>query len=77
MDPQTAGALATSAATLVQLIALYRQQVGSRKDLTHKHFIEWLDYHRLESVKEQITQTFHLQSQVDGLRGCGRDRERR
>jgi hypothetical protein len=37
MDPITASTLL---ATLVQLIGLYRQEMGARKDLTHREFIE-------------------------------------
>ncbi len=43
MDPITASTLL---ATLVQLIGLYRQEMGARKDLTHREFIEWLEVHR-------------------------------
>ena len=64
MDPITASTLL---ATLVQLIGLYRQEMGARKDLTHREFIEWLEVHRHEEIKELITHTFHLQSQVDDL----------
>jgi len=64
IDPLTG---ATTFATIVQLIALYRQEMGARKDLTHREFIEWLDEHRHEEVRELITHTYHLQSQVDDL----------
>jgi hypothetical protein len=64
MDPLT---LSTAAATIVQLIGMYRQERGARKDLDHRDFIEWLEYHRHEDIKELITHTFKLQSQVDDL----------
>jgi len=64
LDPLT---LSTVAATIVQLIGMYRQERGSRKDLDHRDFIEWLEYHRHEDIKELITHTFNLQSQVDDL----------
>ncbi len=64
MDPISA---TNFAATLVQLIALFRQERGARKDLTHREFIEWLEHHRHEEIKELITHTYHLQSQVDEL----------
>jgi hypothetical protein len=51
----------------VQLIAIYRQERGARKDLDHRDFIEWLEHHRHEDIKELITHTYHLQSQVDDL----------
>jgi len=64
VDPISATNLA---ATLAQLIGLFRQERGARKDLTHREFIEWLEYHRHEEIKNLITHTYHLQSQVDDL----------
>src|SRR5882757_7597434 len=64
VDPISATNLA---ATLMQLIGLFRQERGTRKDLTHREFIEWLEHHRHEEIKELITHTYHLQSQVDDL----------
>src|SRR5947208_16770785 len=64
VDPISATNLA---ATLMQLIGLFRQERGTRKDLTHRDFIEWLEQHRHEEIKELITHTYHLQSQVDDL----------
>jgi len=57
----------TAAVTITQLLGLYRQEIGARKDRTHREFIEWLGYHRHEEIKELVTHTFHLQSQVDDL----------
>jgi hypothetical protein len=59
--------LATAAVTITQLLGLYRQEKGARQDLTHKEFIQWLEYHRHEELKELITHTFHLSSEVDQL----------
>jgi hypothetical protein len=59
--------LTTAAVTITQLIGLYRQEAGARTDCTHREFIEWLEYHRHGEIKELITHTFHLQSQVDDL----------
>src|SRR5438105_15263360 len=59
--------LSTAAATIRQLIGMFRQEKGARQDLTHKEFIEWLEYHRHEEVKELITHTFHLSNGVDEL----------
>ena len=58
---------ATAFATIVQLLAIYRQERGARKDLNHQDFIEWLEHHRHGEIKELITNTYHLQSQVDEL----------
>lgn len=64
MDPLSN---ATAFATIVQLLAIYRQERGARKDLDHRDFIEWLNQHHHEEIKELITTTYHLQSQVDDL----------
>jgi predicted transcriptional regulator len=54
-------------ATIVQLLGLYRQENGKRTDLTHQQFMEWLEYHRHEEVKDLISNTFHLSQEVDQL----------
>ena len=59
--------LVTAAATITQLIGLFRQEQGARKDLSHRQFIEWLEYHRHNEIKELITNTFHLSMQVDEI----------
>ena len=61
MDPVTA------LATIVQLLGLFRQEKGQRTDLNHQQFIEWLEYHRHEELKDLITHTFHLSQEVDQL----------
>jgi len=61
MDPITA------LATIVQLLGLFRQEQGARDDLTHRQFMEWLEYHRHEELKELISHTFHLSQEVDRL----------
>jgi hypothetical protein len=58
---------ATTLATLVGLLGTYRQERGARKDLDHRDFIEWLEYHRHEELKELITGIYHLQTEVDAL----------
>jgi len=64
MDPL---AIFTTVATLIELLAIYRQERGARRDLDHRDFIEWLENHRHEEIKELITHTFHLQAQIDDL----------
>jgi hypothetical protein len=59
--------LVTAAATITQLIGLFRQEQGARKDLSHRQFVEWLEYHRHNEIKELITHTFHLSTQVDEI----------
>jgi hypothetical protein len=64
INPQAA---ANFTANLLQLLGLYRQERRARKDLDHRDFIEWLEYHRHQEIKELITRTYHLESQVDDL----------
>jgi hypothetical protein len=57
----------TALATIVQLIGMFRQEQGERDDLTHRQFIEWLEYHRHQELKDLISHTFHLSQEVDRL----------
>src|SRR6266542_832415 len=59
--------LTTALVTITELIGLFRQEKAARADVTHREFIEWLEYHRHEELKELITHTFHLSSEVDTL----------
>ena len=54
-------------ATIVQLIGMYRQEKGQRDDLTHREFMEWLEYHRHEDLKRLISDTHHASKHVDQL----------
>jgi hypothetical protein len=64
MDPITAS---TTLATIVGLICNYKQERGAKKDLDHRDFIEWLEYHRHEDIKNLITNTHGLQEEVNQL----------
>jgi hypothetical protein len=57
----------TALVAITELIGLFRQEKTTKKDATHREFIEWLEYHRHEELKELITHTFHLASEVDAL----------
>mgnify|MGYP005840957665 CR=1 FL=1 len=61
MDPITA------LVAIVQLIGLYRQEVGRRTDLSSEEFMNWLEAHQHDEIKKQISETFHLQDQVNVL----------
>ena len=52
---------------LVGLLCNFRQEVGARKDATHREFMEWLANHRHNELRDLISQTHHLQSEVDDL----------
>jgi hypothetical protein len=64
MDPITA---ATSFSTIVGLICNFRQENGAREALDHQQFIEWLEYHRHEDLKNLIVNQAALQTEVDKL----------
>jgi hypothetical protein len=64
MDPLTA---ATAFATLVGLICNFRQERGERKALDHQKFIEWLEYHHHEELKNLIVNTAALQNEVNNF----------
>jgi len=60
MDPLTL-------ATIVGLICNYRQEKGARAQLDYQQFMGWLESHRHDELKNLISQTHHLQSEVDAL----------
>jgi hypothetical protein len=60
-------AAATTFATLVGLICNFRQEKGEHEALNHQEFIEWLEYHRHEELKNLIVNTATLQTEVDKL----------
>jgi hypothetical protein len=64
MNP--AGAASTFA-TLVGLVCNFRQERGQQEALNHQNFIEWLEYHRHEDLKNLIVNTAALRTEVDNL----------
>ena len=58
---------ATTLATIVQLLALFIQERQGRTDANKAGFMEWLETHRHEEIKNLISETHHLSSQVDSL----------
>lgn len=63
-EPLTA---ASAFATLIGLIRSYRQEKGARAQLDNQKFIEWLQYHRHEDIKNLIVNTAVLRTEVDQL----------
>jgi ABC-type transporter Mla subunit MlaD len=61
VDPIT---LTTSFATIVGLICNYKQQQQDQKAASSQDFLQWLDEHRHEELKNLILQTHGLESQV-------------
>ena len=64
MDPTST---ATALAIIVGLICNFRQERGATEQLDHKKFVEWLEYHQHEDIKNLILNTYHLQAEVDKL----------
>ena len=46
--------ITTAFAEIVGLLCHYRQEKGDREALDHQKFIEWLEYHRHEEIKNLI-----------------------
>jgi hypothetical protein len=57
----------TEFAELVGLICHFRQEKGDREVLDHQRFVEWLEYHRHEELKNLIVNTAALRTEVDSL----------
>ena len=64
MDPLTAS---TTLATIVQLVGMFKQEQKDCKNAEHQEFVEWLEYHRHEDIKNLICNTAALQSEVVNL----------
>lgn len=64
MDPITATA---AFATIVQLLAIFKQERGNKAGEDHREFIEWLNYHKHEEIKTLICNTAAIQAEVDKL----------
>jgi len=63
-DPLTT---ASAFAAIVGLISNYRQEKGSKEALDHQNFVEWLEYHHHEEIKNLICNTAALRGEVDKL----------
>lgn len=54
-------------ATLVGLLCNFRQERGQQEALDHQKFLEWLQYHRHEELKNLIANTAALRTEIDNL----------
>lgn len=64
MDPAP---LISSFVSLVGMLALFKQERGTTENLDHRKFMEWLDHHQHQELKDLISRTHHLSSEVDQL----------
>ena len=52
---------------LVSMLTLFVQERRHRKDLDHKSFLEWLDNHQFQELKQIIQNTHDLPREIDQL----------
>jgi len=63
-DPLTT---ASAFASIVGLVSNFRQERGASEALDDQKFIEWLEYHHHEEIKNLICNTAALRTEVDNL----------
>ncbi|HEY5744743.1 MAG TPA: hypothetical protein VIU12_01595 [Chryseolinea sp.] len=54
-------------ATLIGLICNFRQEKGTREQLSYQQFMDWLETHRHEDIKNLISETHYLQTEITNL----------
>lgn len=64
MDPLSG---VTTLATIIGLLCTFRQERAQRKASGLQEFLAWLDYHRHEEIKNLITGTAALRSEIEVL----------
>ncbi len=64
IDPLTA---TNTFATIVQLLGMFKQERKDSQNAGHQEFVEWLQYHRHEDVKNLICNTAAIQADVAKL----------
>jgi hypothetical protein len=57
----------TALASIVSLLRIFKQERGERKKADHLAFVEWLNYHHHEELKDVIVNTAALRSAVDNI----------
>lgn len=57
----------TALITLLGLLVTFVQEQGSKRNLSHRQFKDWLDTRRHDQLSDQLAENQHLQSQVDAL----------
>lgn len=58
---------ASSFASIVSLLRIFKQERGDKKKTNHQAFVEWLEYHRHEDLKSLIVNTAALRTEVDNV----------
>jgi hypothetical protein len=57
----------TAFVSIVSLLRIFKQERGDRKKVDHQAFMEWLDYHHHEELKNLIVNTAALRTEVDNI----------
>lgn len=58
---------AAAFASIVSLLRIFKQEQGDKKKANHQAFVEWLDHHRHEDLKNLIVNTAALRTEVDKI----------
>jgi hypothetical protein len=58
-------ALSATLATLIGLLCNFKQEHAATEQLNHQKFMEWLDAHHHQELKDLISNTYHLSNEVD------------
>ena len=66
-DPITLAASANALATIVQLLGIFTQERANAKELSHREFVEWLQYHKHEQLVQLICNQAAIRTEVDNL----------
>jgi hypothetical protein len=64
MDPISATCVF---ATLVQLLAIFKNEKSGHPAPDSDEFLQWLDTHRHQEIKDQIAQSFHLTAEINAI----------
>jgi len=56
---------AAAIASIVSLLRIFKQERGERKKADHQAFMEWLEHHRHEDLKNRLVNTAALRTEVD------------
>src|SRR5438876_1226747 len=53
--------------SLISMLRIFKQERGERKKADRQAFMEWLEYHRHEDLKNFIANTAAVRAEVDNL----------
>lgn len=59
--------IASTLPTIIGLIMNFKQERGSRSDLEHRDFVEWLGNNRHNEVRDQLARIHHTSFEIQSL----------